>query len=975
LKYFVSLICFFLVFQTVKGQFSISGKVLDQKTGRPLPGAGIGIFKKSRENPNDSSLVKGTQSDSTGDFKVSDLSRGFYVVKIQFLGYLPQVKRAFLRDGDTDLATIQLLESATKLQEVQVEGKTPPVRQLGDTTQFNASSFKTNTDATAEDLVTKMPGIQIQNGQVNAQGEQVRKVLVDNKPFFGDDPNTALKNLPAEIIDKIQVFDQMSDQSRFTGFNDGNTQKTINIITKAGMRNGNFGRAYAGYGTNERYKGGLTYNRFAGPQRLTLIAQANNINEQNFSMADLAGVMGSGGGSRGGAGLGGGGMGRMIAGGMGAGMGRGGPFNSQIQDFLVGNKRGIVNTQAVGLNFSDNLGKKVELTGNYFFNRSVNDVLQNTVRNYVVSRDSGQNYQETNLSRTENLNHRFNLRAEWKIDTNNSILYTPRFTLQNVKTSSEVNGDNRLREIPLNATLNAYAQTQQLFSINNEFLFRHRFKKKGRTISINTNLGNTGTIGDLSQNSENSFFGKTKTVDTLQQWGEIDKKGWSIQNNLTYTEPVGKKGQLSVNYGLNYAKNSSSRLIFPGAEQERNPEDPNLSNQFKSEVPQQYGGLGYGLNTDKSMLNVSVNYQYASLINDRTYPSPNKLRRDFQNVLPMFIWRYSITEKKNFRLIYRTSANAPSVDQLQDVVNNSNPIQLLAGNKNLRQDFQHNLFFRYSSTNEKDNSSFFGLIAASATRHYIGNNTLIANRDTLVDDILLNRGTQLIRPVNLAGYFSLRSFLMYSKPLNALKTNLNLNANANVTRTPGLVNGKNNFALSPTLGAGLGLTSNISKAVDFNLGYNISYTSVENTLQTGQNDSYVNHILSGRLNFVFWESLVFNTDYSQNIFNGLNQGFNTNFTLLNMGLGYKFLKNKQAELRLTAFDLLEQNTNISRSITETYLEDVRANNLQRYFMLTFTYTLRAFKMPESKDGPPPMHPGMIRPGVGPPGMIVPPQGP
>ncbi len=913
----------------------------------------------------------GVQSDEEGNFEVKDLPRGFYVAKIQYLGYEKQLKQFFTREGIIDLGTIALEETAQNLNEVKVEGRTPPVRQLGDTTQFNASSFKTNTDATAEDLVTKMPGIQIQNGQVNAQGEQVRKVLIDNKPFFGDDPGTALKNLPAEVVDKIQVFDQMSDQARFTGFNDGNTQKTINIITKGGMRNGKFGRAYAGYGTDDRYKSGLTFNRFAGSQRLTVIGQANNINEQNFSMADLAGVMGSGGGGRGG--MGGGGMGRMGMGMGGMGGGRGGPFNSQIQDFLVGNKRGIVNTQAIGLNFSDNLGKNIELSGNYFFNRSINDVIQTTQRNYVIARDSSQTYSETNSARTENLNHRFNLRMDIKLDSNNSILYTPRFTIQDVKTSSNVFGQNEIRELPLNSTLNLYDQKQQVFSINNEVLFRHKFRKKGRTISLNTNLGQNGTTGNLTQNSENSFLGKETTQqDTLVQKGDIDKKGWSIQNQLTFTEPIGKKGQLSVNYGFNYAKNESKRLISSNREKNGLSLDTLLSNQFVSQVPQHFAGLGYGLNTDKSMLNISVNVQQSQLINDRTFPVDFDLNRTFQNILPTFIWRYSITDKKNFRLIYRTSANAPSIDQLQDVVNNSNPIQLSTGNKNLRQDYQHNLFFRYSSTREKDNSSFFGLIAASATRHYIGNSTLLARRDTLVDEVLVNRGAQLTRPVNLDGFFSIRSFLMYSKPLNILKTNLNTNANFNFTRTPGLVNGNLNYANSPTLGAGLGLTSNISKSVDFNLSYNVSYTSVENSLISNQNDSYINHILGGRLNLVFWESLVLNTDYSQNIYAGLSQGFNTNFALLNLGLGYKFLKNKQAELRLTGFDVLNQNTNISRTITETYLEDVRANNLRRYFMLTFTYTLRAFKLPENKDGMPPFNPGMMRPGVGPPGMVVPP---
>jgi hypothetical protein len=208
---------------------------------------------------------------------------------------------------------------------------------------------------------------------------------------------------------------------------------------------------------------------------------------------------------------------------------------------------------------------------------------------------------------------------------------------------------------------------------------------------------------------------------------------------------------------------------------------------------------------------------------------------------------------------------------------------------------------------------------------------------------------------------------MYSRPITKLKTNLNANANFNFNRTPGLVNGKTNYANSPTVGAGLGFTSNINKAVDFNLGYNASYTSVENTLNMSQNNSYINQSISGKLNLVFLERLVLNTDYTQTLYSGLSQGFNTNFSLLNLGLGYKFLKGKQAELRASVFDLLNQNTNISRTITETYTEDLRSNNLRRYFMLTFTYTLRAFKAPDGANDRPNFHPGMMRPGMGPAG--------
>jgi hypothetical protein len=959
LVFFIGLIynsSFIIHHSQAQDLYSISGKVIDAKPKTGLPGAAC-VLMKGR----DSVIVKGIQTNADGSFVFSELEKGFYRIKIQYLGFETVTKRVRLFEGNIDLGSIELAETATNLKEVNVIGKIPPVIQKGDTTQFNASGFKTNTDASAEDLVTKMPGVTVQDGKVNAQGEEVRKVLIDNKPFFGDDPSNALKSLPADMIDKVQIFDQMSEQSRFTGFNDGNTTKTMNIITKGGMRNGNFGKAYLGGGTDDRFKSGLTFNRFSGSRRMTVLGQANNINEQNFSMSDLAGAMGSGGGGgrRGGGGMGMGGMGGV----------RNGGFNQAAQDFFVNSKKGVVNTKAAGINFSDNLGKKGEFTGNYFFNQSNNQAIQNSYRTFAVSKDSGQVYTETNSSETENLNHRFNLRVDYKLDSNNSILYTPRFTYQEVRSTSNVLGANSVRENQLNSTSNLYDSKFKAYNMNNEILFRHKFKKAGRTISLNSNLGNNGNNGGFTQNSDNSFFGKINRRDTLRQQTDTKKTGWSIQNTLTYTEPISTKSQLSLTYGFNYAKSESERLTYKKNIQTGIQEnlDTLLSNKFKSETPAHSAGLGYAFNSEKSNLNLTVNAQQSMLQNEREFPKIGNINRTFQNILPTLVWRYSISKATNFRLIYRTSANAPSIDQLQDVVNNNNPLQLSTGNSGLRQDYQHNAFFRLMNTNEKTNASFFAMVGGSATRHFIGNSTLIAQRDTLAEGVLVNRGAQLTRPVNLPGYVSVRTFLMYSMPVTKLKTNVNLNANANFVRTPGQVNGKINYANSPTFGAGLGLTSNISKAVDFNLSYNASYTSVENSLIGNQNNSYLNQIIGAKVNLVFWESLVLNTDYSQNLFSGLAEGINTNFAILNLGLGYKFLKGKPAELRLTVFDLLEQNTNVSRTITETYTEDVRSNNLQRYFMLTFTYTLRAFKAPEPEGMEKFRQMGPMRPGVGPPG--------
>ena len=942
--------------------YRVSGRILELKNAGSLPGAACMLLQKR-----DSVQFKGNTADAEGRFVIEQIPPGDYLLKIQFLGYRTRYKALQVTEKDVDLGSIGLEESAKDLAAVKVEAQVAAVIQKKDTAEYNAGAFKTNRDATTEDLITKMPGVTVQDGKVSVQGEEVKKVLVDNKPFFGDDPNAALKNLPAEVVDKIQVFDQMSDQSRFTGFNDGNTTKTINIVTRGGMKNGNFGRAYAGAGTDERFKSGLTYNRFQGNRRITLLGQFNNINEQNFSMSDLAGMMGGGGGGRGGMG-GGGGRGGMGGGMMGMGGGRNGGFNQAAMDFFVNAKKGIVRTAAGGINYSDNWGSKVEVSANYFYNQSRNNVNQNTVRNYALARDSGQVYLDSMYSLTDNLNHRFNMRMEIKLDSNNSILYTPRATFQDVSSESTTDGRNRMKGFQINRNINNAFSAQQSYNMNHEVLLRHKFAKKGRTLSLNTNFGLNGAEGESGQTSSLSFGEKLPGEEIRRQKSDLQKSGWSIQNTLTYTEPLGEKAMLSFSYALNNSVSETDRITWKLDESgKRISQDSLLSNKFRSETPSQYAGLGYAWNSEKSNFNVNVNFQQSELLNDRTFPEQVVVNRSFRNILPSLMWRYNISDKKSLRIFYRTSANAPSIDQLQDVVNNSNPLQLFAGNRSLRQDYQHSLFMRFMSTGA-DNSSFFWMLGGSAARHYIGNSTYLASRDTLLSgNIPLTRGAQLIRPLNMDGQYSLRSFVMYSRPLKFIKSNLNSNAGITFSRTPGMLNGRMNYAESPSWNIGAGLSSNISKAIDFTLSYNFSYTSVQNSLVSSQNNSYYNQIIGAKANFVLKESLVLNADFSQNLFNGLSQGINTNFALLNLGLGYKFLKGKQAELRASVFDLLRQNTNVSRSITETYTEDMRANNLGQYYLLTFTYTLRVFKPAEKMEGMHMMPPGMMRPpGWGPP---------
>ncbi len=928
---FIFILCSVSSFAQV---YSISGIIYGTKEGLSVNKGNIYIYSVP-----DSLLYKQTQIDSEGKFALEEIANGSYYLKISVTGYYDYYKRVNVISSVTYLGNIQLKSDVAMMQSVTVISKQIAVTQKGDTVEFNAASFKVNPDATAEDLVTKMPGITSVDGKIQAQGEDVKKVLVDGKPFFGDDPSAALKNLPAESVDKIQVFDQQSDQSIFSGFNDGNTSKTLNIVTKSNMRNGKFGKAYAGYGDQNTYKVGVNYNILKGDRRISVLAQSNNINEQNFAADDMLGVMGQSGGGRGGPG----GPGGMRGGQPGGG---GGGNNN----FSVQSKNGITTTNALGLNYTDKWGKKIDVTASYFINHTNTTTDQNLIKHYVIGRAQQYTENDTNISR--NLNHKINVRLNWFIDSNNSILFTPKLSIQDNNGTNGLIGSTNNDSKTLNSTVNNTTSESNGLNFSTGILYRHKFKKYGRTISLESNPGHNNSNGNTGLNSDNKYYNTFAYTDSvINQQGATNKKGWSINNTLNYTEPIGKKSMIQLTYAnsFNQTNNNKNTDNFSKTSNTYNDVVPALSNQFKNNYHTHTVGIGFRYATTKSQIIVSANMQTSYLASVQTFPHDTIFSRNFNNLLPSVQWRYNISSKKNLRVNYRTNTNQPDVSQLQNVLNNSNTLQLSIGNPSLKQTFEQNMFIRYSYTNPAKSSSFFALLRGNTTQNYIANSTQIASADTVLNGVSLHRGSQLTMPVNVNGYYNVGSFLTYGRPMKFIKSNINLNANISYTRTPGLLNNQTNYANSPSYGGGLVISSNISKDLDFSIGSNSSYTSVVNTLNKASNNSYYNQTSTFKFNIIFKKHWVFNTDMTHQYYKGLSNGYDQSFLLWNAAIGYKFLKDNMGEFRLRVFDILKQNTSISRTITETYTQDVHTSLLQRYFMLTFTYNFRQFKKPAGKS--------------------------
>ncbi|MEH0156948.1 TonB-dependent receptor [Limibacter armeniacum] len=906
---------------------SLKGKLQDKSDNTPLIGANLILTSLQ-----DTTKKLGTVANSNGEFRFNKLQSQAYRLQVRYVGYKSFEQEVKLSGGVTDLGVIAMSLDKKMLNEVLVEEKVAPAIVKGDTVQYNANAFKTNPDATTEDLLKKMPGITVDNGEVTAQGEQVKKVLVDGKPFFGDDPTIALKNIPADIISKIEVFDKLSDQAEFSGFDDGNRTKTINIITKEDKRNGQFGKLYAGYGTDNRFSAGGNVNIFNGDQRISIIGMSNNLNQQNFATEDLMGVMSSGS------------SGRRRRGG-----GPGGPGGNPADNFLIGNQNGIATTNSLGINFTDEWGEKVEVNGSYFFNRTDRENRESLYRQYLSGQSDGQLYNELSETNNINQNHRFNFKIDYKINDSNSLLIRPKLSLQKYESTSYTNGVTTTADgTMLNQTENTQLKESEGFNFSNSLLFRHRFAKRGRTFSVGVNTGVNGKDIHNTLGATNIFG---STTDIVDQQSFQEQTGYSLSGNVMYTEPIGKSSRMMFKYDVSYSNSYADKETYDYLDGVRMDLDSVLSNTFDNDYLTHKAGVGYNYRKGRNfMLMAGADVQQAELMSEQTFPLVNDSDYTFTNILPFLRMHVRMGEGKDLMFNYRSSTNAPSISQLQNVVDNSNPLQLSSGNPNLEQQFSNTLMARFHTMNMDKGTMFFLMGSVQQTNNYITNSTIIADEDMVLSDgTELKQGASFTQPVNMDGYWNARLLANIGITSNMLKSKINLTSGVTYNNTPGYVDEQENETKTYTFTQGVVLASNISERVDFTVSTSVNYNISESTLQPELDNKYFYQTSGFDLNYIFGKEFVFRNNLNHVWYSGLSDDIDQNYMIWNMSIGKKFLKNNRGELKVGVYDLLNQNTSVGRNVTETYTEDTESLALGRYFMATLTYKLSNFGEPPMED--------------------------
>lgn len=906
-----------------QGRSVVNGLVTDRESGEPLPSATVSLAPVS-----DQDARKYTTTDLAGRFEFRSVTEGSYVIEVTYVGYKADEKELSVTDKkDSYKVTFRLVEDALMLGEVAVSGRATRAEQKGDSLFYNAEAFKVMQGSSAEDLLSKMPGIVVEGGSIQAQGEDVGKVLVDGKEFFEGDVNLAIRNLPSDIIASIEVFDKKSEQAEFTGFDDGEEVKTINIVTKNGFKQGAFGEISAGYGTDDRYKVNGNVNFFNQDRRISVLGMSNNVNQQNFSQEDLAGVMsasqkGRGGGRKG---------------------GKTGGKGGNVSDFMVGNLGGVTSTNGVGLNYVDRWSDKVNITGSYFFNQSENLVQQQIEREYFESVLPGMTYREYQENSMDNWNHRFNMKLDYQMDARNSLQFRPTFSIQDNSSLGTLQGWNLADGITGSETATSNNSETNAYSLGASLIYRHRFLKEGRTLSwmVSGNMSNTG--GNAYTDYLNTVNAGTGTWQTEEysQYKNTRNRQYSLRSNLSYTEKLTDRVQLQLGYKLSYSDTESDKMTYnrSAVTDLYDQLDENLSSVYTSGYLTQAGSIGFRYRQGQFNAMLGADVQGAILSGNLTYPLADKIENNYFSVLPNLTVRYALDRTNSFQLRYRSSSSAPTVTNLQNVIDNSNPLFLTAGNPELDQQISHSASLRYIRTT-KSGHTFIAMVGGTVRQDYVADSTFVAKEDVpLSETVTLNKGSQFTRPVNMDGYYSFQSMLTYGFPLDFIKSNINFSLSANYANVPTVFDGMESKTRELNLIPKVIVGSNVSRNLDFTLSYSAGINRIFSSVNASSGANYTTHTAAAKLGWTFWWGLTFRSIFNYIGYTGLDTG-NEDYFLWNVSLGKKFLKNKAAEIKIEAFDVLKQNRSFTHIVGSNSYDYVSSNVLKPYAMLSLVYTIR-----------------------------------
>ena len=884
---------------------NVTGSVVEQGSDTPIEQATVRLL-----NVKDSAMVRGVVSARNGSFTLKNVKKGSYLLHITFIGYDPlyQPLQITGKKNPVNVGKLELSDGAIELGEAVVIGKAPEVTVRNDTVEYNADSYKVTEGSVLEDLLKKMPGVEVDSeGKITVNGKEVKKVMVDGKEFFSDDPKVASKNLPAKMIDKLQVLDKKSDMAQMTGFDDGEEETVINLTVKPGMKQGWFGNAYGGYGSKDRYEGNAMVNRFVNNDQITFMGGANNTNNMGFS--DLASTMFSG---------------------MGGGGGRRGGF---------GAGSGITSSGNAGLNFSKEFKPdKLTLGGNTRYSHSDNDARSKSDRQNILPGDSSSYDNSEAMSRTKSDNFGVDFRLEWKPDTMTQLIFRPSFSLShsmNDNFSDATTLDNERDTVNTNKSSN-YSESNG-YNLNASIDFSRKLNNKGRVFSATLSGGNSDSYSDGMNRSDIVYFNQTDALKNsiIDQRSRYDNKGFNYRAYVSWVEPIGHNNFIQATYSISQRKQEALKNVYnQDADGIYNVLDSAYSQSYRNNFISQRASLSFKSQRAKFNYTIGLNLDpsYSSSENFVGDTTLSKITRKVVNLSPMAQFNYMFDKRTNLRIMYNGRTSQPSMTQLQPVADISDPTNITIGNPDLNPRYTNNVFIRFQQFTPEKQRAFM----------------IMANGSYIINDIVSytsynqETGVKTTTYKNVNGNYSGNVRMMLNTPLKNKKFSINSMTMASFANSNGYINEEKNTNLNLILSERGGIDFR-SSYLDLGVNGNIRYNATSNSLQKENNQNTFNYGAGGYTTIYLPLNFKIESDVNWSTNSGYGDGFKQNEVLWNASASKSFLKNNQGTLRFKIYDILQQRSNISRSITASYIQDSEYNTLGSYFMVHFIYRFSIFK--------------------------------
>ena len=884
---------------------NVTGSVVEQGSDTPIEQATVRLL-----NVKDSAMVRGVVSARNGSFTLKNVKKGSYLLHITFIGYDPlyQPLQITGKKNPVNVGKLELSDGAIELGEAVVIGKAPEVTVRNDTVEYNADSYKVTEGSVLEDLLKKMPGVEVDSeGKITVNGKEVKKVMVDGKEFFSDDPKVASKNLPAKMIDKLQVLDKKRDMAQMTGFDDGEEETVINLTVKPGMKQGWFGNAYGGYGSKDRYEGNAMVNRFVNNDQITFMGGANNTNNMGFS--DLASTMFSG---------------------MGGGGGRRGGF---------GAGSGITSSGNAGLNFSKEFKPdKLTLGGNTRYSHSDNDARSKSDRQNILPGDSSSYDNSEAMSRTKSDNFGVDFRLEWKPDTMTQLIFRPSFSFShsmNDNFSDATTLDNERDTVNTNKSSN-YSESNG-YNLNASIDFSRKLNNKGRVFSATLSGGNSDSYSDGMNRSDIVYFNQTDALKNsiIDQRSRYDNKGFNYRAYVSWVEPIGHNNFIQATYSISQRKQEALKNVYnQDADGIYNVLDSAYSQSYRNNFISQRASLSFKSQRAKFNYTIGLNLDpsYSSSENFVGDTTLSKITRKVVNLSPMAQFNYMFDKRTNLRIMYNGRTSQPSMTQLQPVADISDPTNITIGNPDLNPRYTNNVFIRFQQFTPEKQRAFM----------------IMANGSYIINDIVSytsynqETGVKTTTYKNVNGNYSGNVRMMLNTPLKNKKFSINSMTMASFANSNGYINEEKNTNRNLILSERGGIDFR-SSYLDLGVNGNIRYNATSNSLQKENNQNTFNYGAGGYTTIYLPLNFKIESDVNWSTNSGYGDGFKQNEVLWNASASKSFLKNNQGTLRFKIYDILQQRSNISRSVTASYIQDSEYNTLGSYFMVHFIYRFSIFK--------------------------------